>query len=112
MTIRDTDAYGCIVVQGHGSLGGHAVSSPTIIRYGQLTEDELFVSESAARDGVTITNPSRTEPLVLLKHFGPEQRGARRGRRRPRSAASRRLTRPPAALRVSRLIHNPSETGS
>jgi hypothetical protein len=72
VTVRDTDAYGCIVVQGHGSLDGHQVSSPAIIRYGQLTEDELFVSASAASYGVTITNPSRTEPLVLLKHFGPE----------------------------------------
>ena len=72
VTVRDTDAYGCIVVQGHGSLDGHPVSSPAIIRYGQLTEDELFVSGSAARDGVTIVNPSHTEPLVLLKHFGPE----------------------------------------
>ena len=72
VTIRDTDAFGCIVIEGQGSLNGHPVSSPTTIRYGQLTEDEWFVSEAAARAGVTIANPSRTEPLVLLKHFGPE----------------------------------------
>jgi hypothetical protein len=72
VTVRDTDAYGCIVIEGSGSLGGHPISSPTTIRYGQLTEDEWFVSETVARAGVTVTNPSRTEPLVLLKHFGPE----------------------------------------
>ncbi len=73
VNIRDTDAYGLIVVQGHGTLGRHTVSSPTIIRYGQLTDDELYVSAPAAREGVTITNTGATEPLVLLKHFGPDQ---------------------------------------
>ena len=28
-------------------------------------------SEPAAREGVTIVNASHTEPLVMLKHFGP-----------------------------------------
>ena len=51
VTIRDTDAYGCVVVQGHGSLAGHGISSHTLIRYGQLTEDEWFVSESRSAAG-------------------------------------------------------------
>ncbi len=51
VTVRDTDAYGCIVVQGTGSLNGHAIASPTIIRYGQLTEDEYFVSEAGRPRG-------------------------------------------------------------
>jgi hypothetical protein len=72
ITLRDTDAYGCIVVQGSGSMNGRAISSPALIRFGQLTEDEFFVSESAAREGVTITNASGSDPLVILKHFGPE----------------------------------------
>ena len=42
-----------------------------MLRYGQLSADEYFVSEPAAREGVTITNHSRWEPLVMLKHFGP-----------------------------------------
>jgi hypothetical protein len=42
-----------------------------MIRFGQLTEDELFVTAAAASEGVTIENPSSTDPLVLLKHFGP-----------------------------------------
>lgn len=72
VTIRDTGPYGCIVVQGRGTLGGHAISAPTLIRYGQLTEDELFVSAEAATAGVAVTNPSAVDPLVILKHFGPE----------------------------------------
>ncbi len=42
-----------------------------MIRFGQLTEDELFVTAAAAQQGVTIDNPSITDPLVILKHFGP-----------------------------------------
>ena len=71
VTIKDTDAYGCVVVGGFGSMNGRTIASPSLIRYGALTEDEFYVSEAAARDGVTIANASGTEPLVILKHFGP-----------------------------------------
>jgi hypothetical protein len=71
VTVRDTDAYGCIVVGGFGSLNGRTIASPSLIRYGQLTEDEFYVSEAVAREGVTITNASGAEPLVILRHFGP-----------------------------------------
>lgn len=69
--VKDNAPYGLYVVQGHGTMGEWAIESPALIRYGQLTNDEFFVSESAARDGVRITNPSATDPLVMLKHFGP-----------------------------------------
>jgi len=42
-----------------------------MLRFGQLSGDEYFVSEQAAKAGVTITNHSPWEPLVILKHFGP-----------------------------------------
>jgi hypothetical protein len=42
-----------------------------MIRFGQLTYDEFFVSAGAAAAGVTITNPSKSDPIVMLKHFGP-----------------------------------------
>ncbi len=71
VTVSDTDAYGVVVVQGHGSFGAYPASAATLIRFGQLTEDEFFVSESAARVGVRVVNDSRTEDLVLLKNFGP-----------------------------------------
>lgn len=71
VTIRDGGAYGLIVLQGHGRLGAWEVESPALIRFGQLTQDELFVTERAAREGLPITNPSSADPLVMLKHFGP-----------------------------------------
>jgi len=69
--VSDPAAYGLIVVQGHGMFGTLGVSAPTMIRYGHMTEDELFVTETAARAGVHIENRSDSDPLVLLKHFGP-----------------------------------------
>ncbi len=71
VTIRDAAAYGLIMMQGHGALGVWDIETPALIRFGQLTQDEYFVSEQAAREGVKITNQSRTDPLVMLKHFGP-----------------------------------------
>jgi hypothetical protein len=70
-TIRDGAAYGCIIVQGHGGFGGYDAEAAIMLRYGQLSADEYFVSEGAAKAGVTVTNRSRCEPLVMLKHFGP-----------------------------------------
>lgn len=72
VTVRDRAAYGFIMVQGHGTVGSWPVETPALIRYGQLTSDEFFVTEEAALEGVVITNPSATDPLVMLKHFGPK----------------------------------------
>ncbi len=69
--ITDAAAYGLILTQGHGSIGKLAVDTPSLIRFGQMTSDELFVSYEAARAGVKIANDSATDPLVMLKHFGP-----------------------------------------
>lgn len=71
VTISDSGPYGLIMMQGHGSFGPWPVETPTLIRFGQLTQDEYFVSAAAASAGVKIHNPSLTEPLVMLKHFGP-----------------------------------------
>lgn len=69
VTIRDACAYGMIMLQGHGTLGDWPIETPTMIRFGQLTHDEYFVSYPAARAGVTIVNPSQSDPIVMLKHF-------------------------------------------
>lgn len=69
--VTDSAAYAAIAVRGRGALGVWNVETPTLIRYGGLTHDEFFVRESAAHTGVVIKNSSDTEPLVLLKHFGP-----------------------------------------
>jgi hypothetical protein len=71
VTIKDGGAYGMILLQGHGKMGPWDIDCPTIIRFGQLTMDEFFVTEEAARAGVMISNPSHTDPIVMLKHFGP-----------------------------------------
>lgn len=70
-TLSDSACYGFILVQGHGTFGKWKIESPALIRFGQLTNDEFFVTEEAAKAGVTISNASDTEPLVMLKHFGP-----------------------------------------
>ncbi|RDC62548.1 class I mannose-6-phosphate isomerase [Adhaeribacter pallidiroseus] len=71
VTIKDSAAYGLIVLQGHGKMGVWDIETPALIRYGQLTNDEFFVTEKAALEGVTISNPSTSDPIVMLKHFGP-----------------------------------------
>jgi len=72
VTITDSGAYGAIVVQGHGTLGNLAIESPALIRFGELTRDEVFVTAEAAQQGIVMTNESDVDNLVMLKHFGPE----------------------------------------
>lgn len=69
VTLKDSAAYGFILLQGHGNFGRWDIDTPALIRYGQLTNDEFFVTESAAKEGVTIKNLSKTDPIVMLKHF-------------------------------------------
>jgi hypothetical protein len=71
VTLRDSACYGLILVQGHGVLGDWAAETPAMIRFGQLTQDEFFVSEAAAQEGLVVCNPSETEPMVMLRHYGP-----------------------------------------
>ena len=71
-TMTDAGAWGLVCVQGTGTINGEPLASPTLIRFGDLTDDEWFCSETGARQGVTFTNTSRTEPLVTLRYFGPE----------------------------------------
>ncbi len=71
--IKDSNAYGIIVIQGVGKINGLPVLSPTLIRYGELTDDEFFITQDAARQGVVITNTSDSEPLVMLKHFAENE---------------------------------------
>ena len=72
VVITDQAAYGCLVVQGHGAFGVFDCESPTFIRYGEMSADEFFVSHDAAKQGVRVRNASAYEPLVILKHFGPD----------------------------------------
>jgi hypothetical protein len=71
-TLRDNGASGLIVTQGHGTIGKLNVDCPVVIRFGQMTQDEVFISAEAAASGVTIENHSATDPLVTLRYFGPD----------------------------------------
>jgi len=71
-TITDKGASSAIVVQGEGYMNTLRVSSPKMIGFTELTEDEVFITEAAATKGITFKNTSTTEPLVLLRYFGPD----------------------------------------
>lgn len=71
VVVSDGAAYGCIVIQGHGKFGAYDAEASVMLRFGQPSNDEFFVSEAAAKQGVVIENRSRFQPMVILKHFGP-----------------------------------------
>jgi hypothetical protein len=71
VVVKDPVAYGCIMIQGHGTLGTYDAEAAIMLRYGQRSADEYFVSQPAAAEGVRITNCSKWEPMVILKHFAP-----------------------------------------
>jgi hypothetical protein len=70
-TLRDGCASGWITVQGSGRIGSLNLQTPAMIRFGQLTEDEVFITQEAANRGVEIENTG-AEPLVGLRYFGPD----------------------------------------
>ena len=70
-TIRDGAAFGLITVQGSGTIDGMILHSPVMIRFGEMTEDEVFVTAKKASEGVTFENTGN-EPLVGLRYFGPD----------------------------------------
>ena len=72
VTIKDNGANSVIVVQGEGRMNKLNLNCPKLIRFHDLTEDEVFCTEQAAKAGVTFENTSQTEPLVVLRYFGPE----------------------------------------
>ncbi len=69
--IKDTGAYGLITVQGYGTINNMPLETPAMIRFGDLTRDEYFVPYATATEGVMIENKG-SEPLVILKFFGPD----------------------------------------
>ena len=67
---QDGGAFSWITVQGMGKIGNMHLQSPVMIRFGEMTEDEVFVTAKRAGAGVTFENTG-TEPLVGLRYFGP-----------------------------------------
>jgi hypothetical protein len=69
--LQDPGASGWITVQGRGRMGRLAIQTPVMIRFGAMTEDEVFISHEAAARGFEIENTG-SEPLVGLRYFGPD----------------------------------------
>ena len=70
--IKDKGAYGLITVQGKGKMNKLNLDCPKMIRFHELTDDEVYCTEAAAQAGVTFENTSECEPLVVLRYFGPD----------------------------------------
>jgi hypothetical protein len=70
-TLKDPGSSGWITVQGKGRIGKLALQTPAMIRFGQETEDEVYITHEAATAGVEIENTG-SEPLVGLRYFGPD----------------------------------------
>ena len=69
--LQEPGSSGWITVQGKGRMGKLALQTPAMIRFGETTEDEVFISHEAASRGVEIENTG-SEPLVGLRYFGPD----------------------------------------
>ena len=57
---------------GEVSANKLRLTCPKLLRFNELSEDEFFITEAAATAGITYKNTSATEPLVMLRYFGPE----------------------------------------
>jgi hypothetical protein len=69
IVLKDEACYCAILTQGHGKFGVFECETAEMLRYGQISGDEFFVSEKAAKDGVVIENTSNYENLVILQNF-------------------------------------------
>jgi hypothetical protein len=73
--LKDGGASGWITVQGTGRIGKLALETPSMIRFGEETQDEVFITHEAASRGVEVENTG-LEPLVSLRYFGPDTFGS------------------------------------
>ncbi|MGE5495330.1 MAG: hypothetical protein ACM3S4_08545 [Burkholderiales bacterium] len=67
--LYDEACYCALVVQGHGKFGVFECESPGVLRFGDISGDEFFVSEASAKKGIEIVNTGKYEPLVILQNF-------------------------------------------
>ena len=67
--LSDQACYCALVVQGHGKFGVYECEAPGVLRFEDVSGDEFFVAESAAKKGVTVENTSSYEPLIILQNF-------------------------------------------
>ena len=76
VTIKDAAAYGVIVTQGYGTMGKQPVITPSMIRFGEMTEDEVFVTASIAKEGVRIENSERIRSARHAQAFRSRKSGS------------------------------------
>jgi hypothetical protein len=70
-TLQDPESSSWIATQGNGRMGKLNLQTSGLIRFGEETEDEVFISHEAAAAGVEIENTG-SEALVGLRYFGPD----------------------------------------
>ena len=68
-TLTDQSAYGLVVTQGHGFFGDFECEAPGLLHFDDISGDEFFISEKAAKAGIVVKNTSTYEPLVLLQNY-------------------------------------------
>lgn len=69
VVLKDAACYCALVTQGHGKFGEFECEAPGVLRFDDISGDEFFVSEAAAKDGIVIKNNSSYEPLIILQNF-------------------------------------------
>ena len=68
-TLTDQAAYGAVITQGHGTFGCFECEAPWLLHFDDISGDEFFVSEKAAKNGVIVKNTSSYESLVILQNY-------------------------------------------
>ena len=67
--LKDAACYTALVVQGYGRFSVFACEAPGLLRFDDLSADEYFVSDDAAKKGIIVENHSSCEPLVILQNY-------------------------------------------
>ena len=70
-TIKDPGASGWITVQGKGRIGKLNLQTPAMIRFGQETEDEVFISTKPPPPASRSKTPAASRSSGL-RYFGPD----------------------------------------
>lgn len=69
ITLYDQACYCALITQGHGTFGVFECEAPGLLHVDQLSGDEFFVAETAAKSGIKVKNTSSYEPLIILQNF-------------------------------------------
>ncbi len=70
-TLQDPGSSSWITAQGKGRMGKLNLQTPALIRFGEETGGEMFISHEAAADGLEMENTG-SEALGGLRCFGPD----------------------------------------